>query len=57
MIVFFVSVIGYVVMCVAPSLQCTQVPIDALQIALLGGAVELVFEIPIAIKIYKLKDK
>lgn len=57
MVVFFISIVGYAIMCVGPSLTCTQIPIGALSTIVLAGGAELMYEIGGILKLYRLKNK
>jgi hypothetical protein len=54
---FFISVAGFIIICATATLQCVQAPDVVLSKLILGGTVELAFEIGGIIKLFRLKDK
>lgn len=55
--VFYIWALSKAFLCITPPLSCTPIPVDALQIMLLAGTVEMTFEIAGVMKLFRHTNK
>jgi hypothetical protein len=57
MAIFFITFLGRAVLCVAPAIQCVEIPFQAMNFIIAGGSIEIAVELIGVFKVYREKNK